>query len=347
MNIYREIDRTKFQFDFVIHTNEKCIFTEEVLSLGGRIYSCPSYKGVNHIEYCRWWNAFLKKKSFALIHGHVRSTASIYLKIAKKHKVKTISHSHSTASGSNIKGMVKNFLQYPIRFTSDYFLACSKDAGSWLFGKKIIDSPKFSIINNAINTESFIFNEDIRRELRIRYGINDRLVVGHIGRFTKEKNHEKILGIYHELYKLDEKSMLVLVGEGDEQEYIKKLVEKLKLSENVLFMGAKTNVADLLQMFDVFLFPSLWEGLGMAVIEAEASGLECVVSSEVPKEVDITNLVHFIDLKTENSIWAKKVLDIGTGYIRRNMQKEIRANNYDVQVTTDWIEKYYNKVINS
>jgi len=157
MSMYRNIDRSKVQFDFIVHTTDKCDYDEEIESLGGRIYSIPRYTGTNHFLYKKAWHNFLKQHSdYKIIHGHIRSTASIYLKIAKKYGLITIAHSHNTSSGAGFSAIVKNIYQYPIRYIVDYLFACSKSAGTWLFGERACRKDNFFILNNAIDTKKFI-----------------------------------------------------------------------------------------------------------------------------------------------------------------------------------------------
>ena len=191
MNLYRMIERSQIQFDFIVHTNEECAYDNEIRSLGGRIYRVPRYNGKNHFEYIKSWNKFFKTHpNYKIIHGHVRSTASIYLKIAKKFGLVTIAHSHSTSSGTGFSSIVKNILQYPIRNIADYLFACSEQSGEWLFGKNASKRNNFVILKNSIDVKKFVFNERVRFEKRKELKIDDKFVIGHIGRFIPSKNHK-------------------------------------------------------------------------------------------------------------------------------------------------------------
>jgi glycosyltransferase involved in cell wall biosynthesis len=258
MNMYRNIDRSKIQFDFVVHTEEECTFDNEIVQLGGRIYRVPRYIGRNHLAYTRAWNTFFRNNSeYKIIHGHVRSTASIYLKIAKKYGLKTIAHSHNTSSGNNLVALTKNILQFPLRNIADYLFACSKRAGEWLFGENINYRDNYYILKNAINTHEYIFNEEIRLRKRQELGLKDRFVVGHVGRFNKQKNHKFLIDIFKSIHELDDNSVLILAGSGPLKSKIEKKVNSLNLSDSVLFLGVRSDVRELLQAMDVFLFPSL------------------------------------------------------------------------------------------
>lgn len=346
MNLYRNIDRTKIQFDFIIHTKDKCDYEDEIRFLGGRIYSIPRYKGKNHREYKNIWNDFLKQHNeYKIIHGHVRSTAAIYLSIAKKYKLKTISHSHNTSSGKGIVAIFKNLLQYPIRYKADYLFACSKSAGEWLFGEKACKSKKFYILKNAIDSEKFIFNKEIRIEKRKELNLQDNYVIGHIGRFHPQKNHDFLINVFKKVHEKNKNSVLLLIGDGELKKSIENNVKKLGIEKNVIFTGGRSDITELLQAMDLFVLPSLYEGLGIVVIEAQASGLHCVVSDNVPKETNITKNVKYISLKESQRYWSQIILKYFEGYNRKNTKDKIIDSGYDIKETSKWIEKFYFKML--
>jgi len=341
MNIYRNIDRSKIQFDFIVHTNEECAFDNEIAKLGGRIYQVPRYIGRNHLAYTRAWNTFFKNnREYKIIHGHVRSTASIYLKIARKYGLKTIVHSHSTTSGDNLTALAKNVLQFPLRYIADYFFACSEYAGEWLFGKSVKSRDNYYILKNAINTKEFLFNNEIRLKKRQDLNLEDKFVIGHIGRFHKLKNHKFLIDVFREVTSHIKNAVLLLIGDGELKEYILDKVIKMELSDKVIFAGVREDVPELLQAMDAFLFPSLHEGLPVTLIEAQAAGLPCIVSDEITKEVAITNLVKFLSLKTSISEWAKCIIEYSHGFHRNDMFQEISNAGYDVGVTSRWYQEF-------
>ncbi|MGB5824672.1 MAG: glycosyltransferase family 1 protein [Proteocatella sp.] len=348
MNWYRNIDRSKIQFDFIIHTEEKCFFEEEIRLLGGKIFRVPRYIGINHFEYKKSWEDFFEKNnSYKIVHGHMRSTASIYLKIAKRYRVATIIHSHSTSSGSGISSIAKNILQFPVRYVADYLFACSKNAGEWLYGKRMCKKEKFHIIKNAINIEKFMFNNEIRLNKRTELKLEDKFVVGHIGRFDYPKNHVFLIEIFNEIYKLNNKSVLLVVGDGELRSKIEDKLNKLGLSDNAIFTGNQLDVSDLLQAMDVFVFPSLYEGLGIVTIEAQAAGLPCIVSAAVPKEeTKITDLIKYISLKCDASNWAKEVTNFNKISNRENMHKKIVEAGYELKSACDEMQEKYSIIYN-
>ena len=342
MNIYRNIDRSKIQFDFVIHTNEKCDYNDEIIKLGGKIYSVPHYIGRNHFKYKKAWNNFFNKYSeYKIIHGHIRSTAAIYLKIAKKYGLVTIAHSHSTASrGNKIEQFVKNIMQVPIRYIADYLFACSDEAGVWLFGKKSIKKENYKIVKNAIDVNKYIFDENNRNEMRKILNIENKFVVGHVGNFTYPKNHKFLIDIFYQVQMENKNSILLLVGDGELRSHIEKQMIDLDIKDKVILTGVVKNVNDYMQAMDVFVFPSIFEGLGIAVIEAQAAGLPCVVADTIPDEAFITNLIKKISLNKGSQVWSDQILKY-TKYDKRDTYKEVCNHGYDICKTAKWLENFY------
>lgn len=342
MNLYRNIDRSKLQFDFVVHTDKKCAFDDEIQLLGGKIYRVPVYKGTNHFTYKKCWNTLLHEHpEYKIIHGHVRSTAAIYLKIAKNYGLMTIAHSHSTSSGTGLSAIAKNILQYPIRYTADYLFACSAFAGTWLFGEKACKKDNFFILNNAIDAKQFIYDEGKRNDKRREYQIEDKFVIGHVGRFQAPKNHEFLIDIFKIVHDQNNNAVLLLVGDGNLRLTIEKKVDCLGLTDNVIFTGVRSDIPELMQAMDVFVFPSLYEGLGIVAVEAQAAGLHCIVADTIAKEAYMTDLIETVSLKESADDWASKILKYIDGYKRRNTYGQINLSGYDIGETTQWIEKFY------
>ena len=344
MNLYRSIDKTKVQFDFVVHTNDKGMFDDEIEELGGTIYHCPRYVIKNHFEYKSWWNNFLKKHSreYVAIHGHIGSTASIYLSIAKKYRLYAIAHSHSAGRVIGLKDIIYKVMSYSTRNIADYFFGCSELAGIKRYGKRVANNPNiFSVLNNAINVDNYTYNNEIRRKIREELLINeDQLVIGHIGRFDKAKNQAYLVNIFEKLHKIDENAKLVLVGTGENVEAIKKQIRELNLESSVILTGVRSDVCELLQASDVFVFPSIYEGLPVTVIEAQASGLKCLLSDTISKEVDITGLVEYMSLNKSASEWAEKILSM-LPYDRVDTSSKIVQSGYDIKATAKELTEFY------
>ena len=342
MNLYRNLDRDKIQFDFVMHCTGKCDYNEEIEKLGGRIFSVPRFHGTNYFQYIAAWNGFFQEhREYRIIHGHVRSTASIYLGIAKKYGLVTIAHSHSTSSGKGIRAAAKNILQYPIRYRAEYLFACSRGAGRWLYGKKAVSKPNFRIVNNAIETEKYAFNLAVRSRMRKTLGLEDKFVVGHVGRFHPSKNHAFLLEIFYATLRKDRNAVLLLVGDGELCPQIEEQIGELGLKDHVILTGVRSDVPELLQAMDVFVFPSLYEGLGIVTVEAQAAGLPCFVSEAVPKEAYLTELIRCIPLSAAPEIWAETILECRDGFVRKDASGQVAVAGYDIRETAEKLQNFY------
>ncbi len=337
MNVYRNIDRKKIQFDFIVHTKDKGYYDDEIKALGGRIYEVPRFIGSNLLNYQKAWKLFFEAHSeYGIIHSHIRSTASIFLKIAKKKGLVTIIHSHNTSSGKGIGALTKNLLQLPLRRISDYRFACSVDAGKWLFKDQ-----KFEVINNAIKVKLFKYNEVIRNKYREEFDITNKFVIGHVGRFHEQKNHDFLLEVFKRVNIEDPDTVLFLIGEGDLQLEIEKKINKLNLQNSVFLLGVRSDIPELLQAIDVFAFPSIFEGLGIVVIEAQAAGLPCIVSDTIPREVGITDLVQFLPLQNGIEEWVKEILNHKERFIRTDTSMTIIKRGYEIADQVSYFEKFY------
>ena len=346
MNLYRKIDRTKVQFDFVVHTEKKCFFDDEISALGGRIYHAPEYKVVNHFYYKKWWDAFFKNhKEYKIIHGHMYSIAPIYLKIAKNYGLMTIIHSHNTAEQFNIKELIKSCLRLKAGDSADYLFACSEAAGKWLYGKTFLQAENHYVLNNAICAEKFVYDKNVRDEIRKEFGIEDKFVIGHVGRFNEQKNHRFLIEIFKSIYKKRENAVLILVGGGYLEEEIRKKIESLGLLDKVIFAGVRPDINKLLQAADCFVFPSLYEGLPVTVIEAQAAGLPCFISDSITSEVCITDLIEMISINETSDYWSSIILNKVDSIISREETKhKIIDAGYDIASTAEWLEAFYMEI---
>ena len=349
MNLYRNIDRNKVQFDFVENSSEPAAFDEEILSLGGKIYRCPHYNGKNHFAYVKWWNTFFQKHpgEYPIVHGHLGSTAAIYLSIAKKYGVYTIAHSHNTNAQKSMEQYIYSIFSYPTRYIADHFFACSPDAAVDRFGKKIAkDTRRCEVLRNAIDSGIFRFDPEIRSKIRNELKINDNaVVIGNVARFAAQKNHAFLMEVFRIVYQKNPNTVLVLVGDGALRPQIEKFIDENKLYSNVIITGVQSNVWDYYQAMDVFVFPSHYEGLGIVVIEAQAAGLPCCVSDAVPSEASLTNLVEHRSLSDSAESWADWILS-RSHELRRDTTDEIRRAGYDISDTSVWLENFYRNVAN-
>lgn len=341
MNLYRNIDRNNIQFDFIVDHPNLDYYVNEIESLGGKVYYFPTFTGSNIVQVIKVWNQFFKEHpEYKIMHSHVRSYASIYIPIAKKYGLKTIIHSHSLSNGSGIKAMIKNILQFPLRYEADYFFSCSLEAGKWLFGKKVCMTDKFKIVKNAIDVKSFIFSNDNRILIRNEYNLEDRFVIGFLARVTEAKNPFFVIDILKYLLKYDSSIILLFVGDGNLLDKVKSMAKNLNIENNVVFTGEKSDVGKLLSAMDYYVLPSKWEGLGISLIEAQASGIKCLCSEAIQDEAIITDLVQKCSIKLGAKKWAE-IIYSNKNYIRDNKYDEIQKAGYDIKDSVLLISKFY------
>ncbi len=344
MDLYRHIDRDRVQFDFLVHTDENCFFDHEIQELGGRIYRVPRFKLYNIFSYRKAIKAFFKKHhEFKAVQGHMTSTASIYLPIAKKEGIPiTIAHARSAGVDQGIKGNITRFLRKNLWKKADYLFTCSEIAAISVYGEKAAKELAI-FIPNAIDAEKFAFNEEIRRNLRKDLCLEDKFVIGHVGRFHYAKNHEYLIDIFQRLSenKIDEQEpVLLLIGEGDGMQAIKDKVKELKLDDKVLFLGNHADIWNYYQVFDYFVFPSRFEGLPGTVVEAQASGLRTVMSDTLTKEAVFSDLVHTLPITAEPKMWADYIVQT-CQYDRMNNTWLVKDKGFDVNAQALKMMKFY------
>jgi len=344
MNLYRNVDRTKIQFDFLTHTNQQGDYDEEIEQLGGNIFRISSRRHGLFKNKIQLLEFFRQHPEYKIIHAHASSLSYITpLKIASMANVKTrIIHSHSTKPQ---KGKIHELLHFINQrklshYATNYF-ACSEKAANWLYGDNHDEIKNIQIINNCIDVRQYTFNSDVRENIRSSLKLTDRFVIGHIGSFREAKNHMFLIDIFKKIHDLKPNAVLMLVGGGDLEKQIKNKVIKLGLSNSVMFMGVRSDIPELLQAMDIFLFPSLYEGLPVTLVEAQAAGLKIIASDSITDEICFTNLVELISLQLPASAWAKKVLSYIDGYKRINTFDEISTAGYDIKTSAKELEQFY------
>lgn len=337
MNYYRHVDRSQVQFDFLVHRDFRADYDDEIESLGGRIFRLPQlipWSGSYNNALNRF---FASHPEYKIVHVHQDCLSSVILKAAKKQGVPVrIAHSHSSSQDKNLKYLVKLFYKRQIPVFATQLFACGKEAGDWMFG-----GAPFHVINNAIDTRKYTYSPARSRNMRQQLGIReDAYVVGHVGRFNTVKNHTFLLDAFSELKKKNPDAVLLLVGEGDLRGEMEKKAATLGLKDSVIFTGMRTDVPDLMQAMDCFVFPSLYEGIPVTLIEAQASGLPCVISDAVPAESQKTTLVERIALTDGAAVWADQILK-HRGDVRPNTGSAIAEAGYDIVSNAQWLLNYY------
>ncbi len=341
MNIYRNIDREKIQFDFIIDHPGETYFAPEIEAMGGRVYTLAGFHGTNAGEIRRDWNNFFyTHPEYRILHSHSRSYASLYLPVARKHGLKTIIHSHSTNSGSGLKGAVKTVLQLPLRDQADILMACSQGSGEWLYGKRACRSERFVLLPNGIDTSRFTLAPSVREQYRRDLGIGGRFVIGNVGRFRDVKNHTFLLDAFQKVHERNPGAVLLLVGVGPLQQAMAEKAVALGVADQVLMTGNRDDVPELLSAMDVFAFPSLWEGLPMTVVEAQAAGLPCVLSDTITREVDVSPLVEYLPLG-DPDVWAEALLKPRK---RLDASEAIREAGFDIRDSAAKLTALYTRL---
>lgn len=342
MNLYRHIDRNQVQFDFLLTEQNHCQYEDEILAMGGRIYRVPRLSLKNLFSYIVCIYKFFKEHSiYKIVHSHTSSKSAIPLAIAKVAGMPIrIAHSHNNSSGKwSLNRIVRDSLKPLLKMVMTDGFACSVDAKRWLFGNKC---DMVDVFPNAIDLSAFGRNEETYCRLKKQLNITENLcVIGMVARFSEQKNHLFALEIFAEFVKKDSSAILLLVGDGELRPQIEEKIKLLHLENNVIMTGVVSNVQDYLQVVDVLLMPSLYEGLGIALIEAQAVGIPCLASTGVPKEANITGLVEFLSLEESPKAWASKIEEILAKPQNIDYRKKLADAGYDITESAQKLQNWY------
>ena len=339
MNYYRHMDRSKVQFDFLVHRDFKADYDEEILSLGGRIY---------HVSRLVPWSKSYKQElkefykahpEYKIVHVHQDCLSSVALQCAKECGIPVrIAHSHSASAVKNLKYPIKLHYMKKIPKYATQLFACGKLAGNWMFG-----GADFEVVHNAVDTGKYVFAQEQYEAVREKLGIGTELLIGHVGSFSTAKNHSFIIDIFSEVVKRQSNVRLILVGDGDGGPAIKEKVKSLGLEEKVIFTGVRTDVNEIMQAMDVFLFPSLYEGLPVTLVEAQAAGLPILMSDHISEESVITQgLITIKSLSDSADTWADTLLEMAERN-KENHILEVRESGYDIQNEAKKLQEFYLK----
>ena len=344
MNYDRAIDHSKVQFDFLEHRDAVTDYDEEILKLGGRIYRLPRLNPFSP-NYLQALDSFFREhQEYRIVHSHLDCMAGIPLQYAKRNGVPVrIAHAHNTNEKKNLKYPLKLFYKRMIPGNATQLFACGKEAGRWMFGDR-----QFTVLNNAIDAQTYVFNASVREEVRKELQLApDTLLVGHIGRFSPQKNHSFLIDIFDAVLKKNENSKLLLVGKGTLENEIRQKCARLGIEDKVIFAGERSDVNRLLQAMDVFVFPSLWEGLSLVSIEAQAAGLPSVFSETISPECIITNgLVDRVSLQKSANEWAETILN-RVVHERTNTIEQVRCAGFDVRQNAKILQMIYTEMWDS
>ncbi len=339
MNVYRNIDRKKVQFDFLTSLNGA--YDNEIKSLGGIIYNIPFITKIGPFNYNKRLKIFFKEHpEYKIVHSHMDKFSGMIMRAAASSNIPVrVAHSHNTQNeGGFLYNVVKNYYGKLINKHCTERFACSDAAGRWIFNNE-----KFIVVNNGIDIKKYLKNDAVRAFMRKKLNTDNRFVVGHVGRFAEQKNHSFLLDIFYEIKKLNKNSVLLLVGEGDLRQDIVKKAAALQITDDIIFYGLTDKVHEIVQAMDVFVFPSLHEGLGIVLVEAQASGLYCFASNTVPMEADFSGNVAFLPLDLPPQKWADDI--IVNKPINDDILKKATDSGYDIPSTANFLQNYYLKAV--
>lgn len=342
MNLYRSIDRSQIQFDFLIFKKEN-YFEEEVKSYGSIIFNGA---GLSYMAQIKFIANIIRDHDYNIVHCHNCSLKGLVKEVLpvklSNRQIIVIAHSHNTGTPSNtlIDKIKRYLLKKVITNCSDYLFACSYKAGV----SKFIENKRkpIAVIKNGINTRRLIFDKTVRKTIRKQLNIkDDEMVFGTVGRLETQKNHKFLLMVYKEYLKTEKYSKLLIVGNGEKWEELHELVDELEIRNNVIFTGNQSNVNSYLMAMDIFVFPSLYEGLGIAVIEAQASGLPCLVADNIPQEAEISDLFHRLPLKID--VWINALKHIRKNMERSEYYRQVITSGYDINVIAKELSDFYSQ----
>lgn len=343
MNYYRHIDRTKVQFDFLVHREQRGAYDDEIERMGGRIYRmCPVYPQ-NFSRYKRDLRTFFRAHpEYKIIHSHMSELGYFAFREAERQGVPVrICHAHNAPHGFDAKMIMRTYFKKRMMPYLTHLFMCGEESGKWLYGEK--NKSRFIMLNNAIDAAVYSFDASKREEMRRQLDLTDELVIGHVGRFNPQKNHPFLLDIFAALLKKEPNAALLLVGGGADMPKIQAKAQELGIAERVRFLGVRSDVADLMQTMDVFAFPSLYEGLPVTMVEAQASGLPCIISDKVPPECILTDgLVNIMPLSVSPEVWAEKILTM-RAVPRTDRHEEIAAHGFDISTEAVKLQEFYLK----
>lgn len=342
MNYYRFMNHDKIIFDFIYQGNEDGVYDKELLETGSRIFHVP-YKIKSPLKFTKDVAKILRTYNYKIVHSEMDAMGAWPLAIAKILNVPVrIAHSHNTSAQTNniIKLALNGIAKLILKEVANEYYACGKEAGDFLYGNKFMEDKKVHVINNAIDLEKLLFSQTNRDIIRKEFDIKNAFVIGHVGQFREQKNHSKLLDIFNAYLQTNPNSMLFLVGSGPLEDSMRKKAEELNIIDNIIFSGARTDVYRILSAFDVFLFPSLYEGLAIAGLEAQANGLPMIMSDTITDEIIVSSYVESIPLDGDISNWVNainKYKDVG----RINNLKLIRQKGYDISIEAKKLEDRY------
>lgn len=343
MNLYRAMDRNNIQFDFAVTTVEHCDYDDEIEMMGGKLFHYPRYTGKNHFIYKKWWNDFFKvHPEYHIVHGHIGSTASIYLGIAKKYGRYTIAHSHNTGGKLTFQSAIYKAYAYNTRYIADFFIGCSTEALISRYGKKVANNKSRSVVlNNGIVVQQYAFSEEVKDKVREELGLEkNAFVVGTVGRLTEQKNIFFIVDILAELKKKIPNYHFIWAGTGELKEQVEQYIKEKDLQRNVHLLGVRNDIHRILQSLNVFILPSKYEGLPVIGVEVQAAGVPMLCSDKVSLEVNMSKCVSFLSIESIEP-WVEGILKEKDFRRVEDAPSDVIKAGYDIKTTSQWLKDFY------
>ncbi|MBR0413679.1 MAG: glycosyltransferase family 1 protein [Clostridia bacterium] len=339
MNFYRHMDHDKVQFDFLANKPVPGDYDEEIKALGGKVYVSPGFMSYRrYIAYMK--DLFREHPEYKIIHTHNGSLMLYALEGAKKSGVPVrIAHAHATAVPVGWKNQLKKLMRPLIKYAATDYWGCSDAAGKFYFSEKRWNN-KHELIRNAIDVDNFTFNPEIRESIRAQYDFGDKLVIGHVGRLAPQKNQKKLLEAFACVHRENDQTHLVIIGTGELEESLKQTAFDLGIASAVTFTGVLSNVNEWYSAFDVFAMTSLYEGLPVVAVEAQAADLPCILTDTITPEVKVTEKVSFLGLHDSTETWAKALLAVKP-QARVNRKQELQAAGYDIALEAKRMQDLY------
>ena len=336
MKLYRNIERTKYQMDFCVNTKDECFYNKEIREMGGKVHYIPP-KTADINEFKKQLTELIKNEKYEYVLRITSNAAGFMdLKIAKNAGAKVCAaRSSNSSDGESLRVKIIHYLSRLLygKYV-DVKFAPSDLAAEYTFGKVALKKGKVSLLHNAVDLNIYHYYAKEREDIRKELSLEDKKVIGHIGRFMHQKNHSFLLDIFYEIKKKEPNSVLLLVGgNGDLEKSVRQKVADRGLEDSVIFAGIRSDIPQILSAMDVFVMPSFFEGMPNTVIEAQATGLPCVISDTITKQADITGLVEYLPLSQPASIWAEKALAVISDS-RQDTKQYFIDNGYDINGTT-------------
>lgn len=345
MNVIRNIDHSRFLIDVAVNESKKNGYDDEITNYNGKILFFPKFTITNILSFAKSWEKLFDDNEYDIVEAHATNAASVFLHIARKRGIHTIAHSHSAGyRGNRFEKIIKRFFSKLTKAEAEYWFACSDLAARRLFGNKYEVNSKYYDIPNAINVSKYYYDEHKRSQIRKNLGIEENVVlIGHVGTFSEPKNHAFLIDIFDQICKYTNIYRIILVGDGELRPVIQRKVNSLDLQDRVYFTGNVENVNDYMMAMDILVFPSIFEGFPVTLIEAQASGLQCFISDTISTEVDVTSLIHRLSIKLPAKEWACRIINTKQND-RKGNSGLLSSTKYDMDVSIRRLSDLYEMI---